>query len=112
MEFLSDEWCVAANLVLRDIELENLNLTIAYVSEKSSHSIVLNNGSASFHSSADSADVTLRMTTEVADEVRDGSLSALTAIQAGLIAVEGDIQCLISAAEPLAAIDEALSHLT
>ena len=36
----------------------------------------------------------------------------LTAIQEGLITVEGDVGRLLLAAEALAAVDEALSHLT
>ena len=61
---------------------------------------------------ANGADVTLRQSSQVAVAVREGSLSALTAIQEGLIAVEGDVGRLLLAAEALAAVDEALSHLT
>ena len=44
--------------------------------------------------------------------VREGSLSALTAIQEGLIALEGDVGRLIDAADALGAVDKALSELT
>ena len=58
------------------------------------------------------ADITLEQSLEVAVAVREGSLSALTAIQEGLIAVEGDVGLLIVAAEALSAVDAALSKLT
>ena len=58
------------------------------------------------------ADITLEQSLEVAVAVREGSLSALTAIQEGLIAVDGDVGLLIVAAEALSAVDAALSKLT
>ena len=55
--------------------------------------------------------MTLRQTSESAQAVREGSLSALTAIQEGLITVEGDIGRLIAAKDALEAVDKALSGL-
>jgi hypothetical protein len=59
----------------------------------------------------DSADITLRQTRDVTDDLRNGSLSALTAIQEGLIEVEGDLGALIAARDTVAAVDEALAKL-
>ena len=88
--------------------LEEVDLVVAYISEKSSHSIVLSKGSASVHPGADSADITLRMTTKVAEAVHRGSLSALTAIQEGDIVVGGNISDLLRCQSVLAAVDQVL----
>ena len=111
MEFLSDEWYEAANRALQAVDTGQADLSVAYVSEKSSHSIVLANGSASVSREVESADVTLRQTADVADALRAGSLSALTAIQEGLIAVEGDLGRLIDARDVMAIVDRALIRL-
>ena len=111
MEFLSDEWYEAANRALKDVDTGQADLSVAYVSEKSSHCIVLTNGRASVRREVESADVTLRQTRDVADALRTGSLSALTAIQEGLIAVEGDLGRLVAAKDAVAAVDEALNGL-
>ena len=111
MDFLSDEWHEAANRALEDVDGGQIDLSVAYVSEKSSHCIVLANGRASVHREVESADVTLRQTKDVTEELRQGSLSALTAIQEGLIAVEGDLGRLIDARDVMAAVDRALTGL-
>ena len=111
MEFLSDEWYEAANRALKDVDTGQADLSVAYVSEKSSHCIVLANGSASVRPNVDSADITLHQTRDVTDELRNGSLSALTAIQEGLIAVEGDLGALIAARDAVVAVDKALVAL-
>ncbi len=111
VEFLSEEWYEAANRALKDVDTGQADLSVAYVSEKSSHCIVLANGSASVRPNVDSADITLRQTRDVTDELRNGSLSALTAIQEGLIAVEGDLGPLIAARDAVAAVDKALVAL-
>ena len=87
MEFLSDEWYAAANAALEQLDVGDTQLSVAYVSESSSHCIVLADGRASVDREVDSADITLRQTADVTDALRHGSLSALTAIQEGLIAV-------------------------
>ena len=112
VEFLSDEWYAAANEALEHLDTADIELTVAYVSEKSSHCIVLSKGTASVSREVDSADVTLRQTTDTTGALRQGSLSALTAIQEGLIAVEGDVGRLVAAKEALTAIDQILSGLT
>ena len=111
VEFLSDEWYEAANRALKDVNTGQADLSVAYVSEKSSHCIVLANGTASVRPNVDSADIILRQTRDVTDELRQGSLSALTAIQEGLLAVEGDLGALIAAREAVAAVDKALVSL-
>ena len=112
VEFLSDEWYHAANQALQDVDPGHTDLTVAYVFEQSSHCIVLANGNASLSRQVESADVTLRQTRDVAEALRAGSLSALTAIQEGLITVEGDIGRLIAATDAIAAVDQALADLT
>ena len=111
VEFLSDEWYEAANRALKDVDTGQIELSVAYVSEKSSHCIVLTNGRASVRREVESADVTLRQTRDVADALRTGSLSALTAIQEGFIAVEGDMGRLIDAKDVMTAVDRALTGL-
>ena len=87
-------------------------MCVAYVSEKSSHCIVLADGGVSVSRQVDSADITLRQATDTTNALRQGSLSALTALQEGLIAVEGDVGRLVAAKEVLTAIDKILSGLT
>ena len=112
VDFLSDQWFVAANEALQGLDIGNAHLVVAHVSEDNSHHIALSGGQASVGPGTNGAHVTLRQSLQVAVAVREGSLSALTAIQEGLIAVEGDVGRLLLAAEALAAVDEALSHLT
>ena len=112
VEFLSDDWFAAANKALQDLDIGDAQLIIAHVLENKSHHLALAEGRARVGPGTTDADVTLRQSSEVAVAVREGSLSALTAIQEGLITVEGDVGRLLLAAEALAAVDEALSHLT
>jgi hypothetical protein len=112
VEFLSDEWYRAANQALQSVDVGQTELSVAYVFEQSSHYIVLANGNASVSRETESADVTLRQTGDVAAALRTGSLSALTAIQEGLISVEGDLGRLIEAREVMNSIDKALNSLS
>ena len=111
MEFLSDEWYAAANGALEQLDVGDTQLSVAYVSESSCHCIVLADGRASVGREVDSADITLRQTADITDALRHGSLSALTAIQEGLIAVEGNVGRLAAAREVLAAVDTVLSSV-
>ena len=111
MEFLSNEWYQAANQALQDVDIGDNDLSLAYIFEQSSHCIVLANGKASVSREVESADVTLRQTTDVANALRKGTLSALTAIQEGLIEVEGDLGSLIAARDAVAVVDQVLSGL-
>ena len=108
VEFLSDEWYEAANRALQDIYTGDADLSVAYVSENSSHCIVLANGSASVRPHEGAADITLRIATDTAEAIRKGSLSALTAIQEGYIHLSGDIGHLIQSQSVLAAVDRVL----
>lgn len=112
VKFLGDDWFAAANKALQDLDIGDVELTVANVWGNESHHLALSDGRAKVGPGTNEADVTLSQSLEVAKAVREGSLSALTAIQQGLITVEGDVGCLISAAGALAAVDEALSHLT
>ena len=111
VEFLSNEWYEAANQALQDVDIENTDLSVAYVFGQSSHCIILTDGKASVSRAVKTADVTLRQTKDVADELRNGSLSALTAIQEGLIEVEGDLGRLLAAKDAVAAVDQVLVGL-
>ena len=111
MEFLSDEWYDAANRALQGVDTGHADVSVAYVFDKSSHCIVLANGGAYVSREVESPDVTLHQTKDVAEALRTGSLSALTAIQEGLIAVEGDLALLLHAKEALATVDQALVNL-
>ena len=112
MEFLSDDWFAAANEALQHVDVGDAQLVVAHVMGDQSHHITLSGGQAVMGRGTNKADITLEQSLEVAAAVREGSLSALTAIQEGLIAVEGDVGLLIVAAEALAAVDKALSKLT
>ena len=111
VEFLSDEWYLAANSALEGLDVGDVDIVVAHVSERQSHYIVVANGTASVEREAHCADVTLRQTSDTAAAIREGSLSALTAIQEGLITVEGDIACLMAAKAALDTVDRALSSL-
>ena len=112
VEFLSDDWFAAANKALQDLDIGDAQLIVAHVLENKSHHLALSDGQAKLGPGTNEPDVTLSQSSETAVAVREGSLSALTAIQQGLITVEGDVGRLLLAAEALAAVDEALSHLT
>jgi len=112
VEFLSDDWFAAANKALQDLDIGDVQLIVAHVLENKSHHLALADGGAKVGAGTNEADVTLRQSSETAVAVREGSLSALTAIQQGLITVEGDVGLLISAAEALSAVDKVLSHVT
>ena len=108
MEFLSDEWYQAANEALMDLTFKGPDVTIAYISGTSAHHISISEGKASVHPGAVGAQITLRQNAEITQELREGSLSALTAIQEGLITVEGDVGSLLASHEALTAIDDIL----
>ena len=112
VEFLSDEWYEAANSALEGLDVGDANIVVAHLSELQSHYIVVGDGTASVQREDRPADVTLRQSPHTAEAIRDGSLSALTAIQEGLVTVEGDIACLMAAKAALDTIDRTLSSLT
>ena len=112
VEFLSDQWFAAANKALQDLDIGDAQLIVAHVSEDKSHHLALADGRAKVGPGTNEPAVTLSQSSETAVAVREGSLSALTAIQQGHITVEGDVGLLISAAEALSAVDKVLSHVT
>ena len=112
VEFLSDDWYEAANGALKGLDVGATNIVIAHISELQSHYIVVEDGKASVEREMHRADVTLRLSSHTAESIREGSLSALTAIQEGLIAIEGDIGLLIAAREAVATVDKTLADLT
>ncbi len=111
VKFLSDEWYVAANNALEGLDVGDVNIVVAHVSELQSHYIVVDSGTASVEREAHHADVTLRQSSNTTEAIREGSLSALTAIQEGLIEVKGDVNLLVATSDVLKAVDEALSNL-
>ena len=70
VEFLSDEWYVAANSALEGLDVGDVNIVVAHVSELQSHYIVVDGGTASVDREAHHADVTLRQTSTTADAIR------------------------------------------
>ena len=111
MKFLSDDWFAAANKALEDINIGDVELTVANVWGNESHHLALSEGRAKVGPGTNEPDVTLKQSSEVALAVREGSLSALTAIQQGLITVEGDVGRLIAATDVLEAVDRILTGL-
>ena len=111
VEFLSDKWYEAANSALEGLDVGDANIVVAHVSELQSHYIVVGDGTASVQREDRPADVTLRQSPHTAEAIREGSLSALTAIQEGLIEVKGDVNLLVATSDVLKAVDEALSNL-
>ena len=112
VEFLSDEWYLEANTALSSVKVGDYDLVVAHLTDTSSHSIIFRNGRASIAPGADSATVIMKQTTATMTAVRNGTLSALTAIQEGHIEVEGDVRALLAASEALRAVDEALSSIS
>ena len=82
VEFLSDEWYLEANTALSGLQV------------------------------GESATVIMKQTTATMTAVRNGTLSALTAIQEGHIEVQGDVRALLAASEALRAVDETLSSIS
>ena len=112
VEFLSDEWYLEANTALSGLQVGDHDLVVAHLTDTSSHSIIFRNGRVSIAPGAESATVIMKQTTATMTAVRDGTLSALTAIQEGHIEVEGDVRALLTASEALRAVDEALSSIS
>ena len=89
VEFLSDEWYLEANTALSGLQVGDHDLVVAHLTDTSSHSIIFRNGRVSIAPGAESATVIMKQTTATMTAVRNGTLSALTAIQEGHIEVEG-----------------------
>ena len=112
MEFLSDEWYLEANNALGGLKVDDHDLVVAHLTDTSSHSIIFRDGRVSIAPGAESATVLMKQTTATMTAVRNGTLSALTAIQEGHIEVQGDVRALLAASEALRAVDETLSSIS
>ena len=112
VEFLSDEWYLEANTALSGLQVGDHDLVVAHLTDTSSHSIIFRNGRVSIAPGAESATVIMKQTTATMTAVRNGTLSALTAIQEGHIEVQGDVRALLAASEALRAVDETLSSIS
>ena len=112
VEFLSDEWYLEANNALGGLKVGDHDLVVAHLTDTSSHSIIFRDGRVSIAPGAESATVIMKQTTATMTAVRNGTLSALTAIQEGHIEVQGDVRALLAASEALRAVDEALSSIS
>ena len=117
MEFLSDSWFSAAN-----VALSNLNLGETQIVIHNSFSegpiegfyLCLDGTSAyvSVEPPPETPNVMMKQSWETAMAVRDGSVSALTAIQDGRIAIEGDIRKLIAAGPALSEVDFVIAAIS
>ena len=112
VEFLSDEWFLEANTALDGLRVGDHDFVVAHLTDTSSHSIIFRDGRVSIAPGAESATVIMKQTTATMTAVRNGTLSALTAIQEGHIEVQGDVRALLAASEALRAVDEALSSIS
>ena len=110
MEFLSDSWFSAANVALSNLDLGETQIVIHNsFSEGPIESFYLClDGTSAYvtkESPPETPNVVMKQSWDTAMAVRDGSVSALTAIQDGRIAIEGDIRKLIAAGPALSQVD-------
>ena len=110
MEFLSDSWFSATNVALSNLDLGETQIVIHNsFSEGPIESFYLClDGTSAYVSKeppAETPNIMMKQSWETAMAVRDGSVSALTAIQDGRIAIEGDIRKLIAAGPALSQVD-------
>ena len=110
MEFLSDSWFSAANVALLNLNLGGTQIVIHNsFSEGPIESFYLYlDGTSAYVSKEpppETPNVVMKQSWDTAMAVRDGSVSALTAIQDGRIAIEGDIRKLIAAGPALSQVD-------
>ena len=110
MEFLSDSWFSATNVALSNLDLGETQIVIHNSFSEGpieSFYLCLDRTSAyvSKEPPAETPNVVMKQSWETAMAVRDGSVSALTAIQDGRIAIEGDIRKLIAAGPALSQVD-------
>ncbi|HVW34496.1 MAG TPA: SCP2 sterol-binding domain-containing protein [Acidimicrobiia bacterium] len=97
VRFLSDEWIAALDAAAREAALPgDVRLTIQQVVTRDgdavAYHLVLGDGRARVHPGrAESPDVTLVQTREVAAALSRGELNAQQALEAGLLKLRGDI---------------------
>ena len=117
MEFLSDSWFSAANVALSNLDLVETQIVIHNCfSEGPIESFYLClDGTLAYVSKEPPAqlpNVVMKQSWETAAAVRDGSVSALTAIQDGRITIEGDIRKLIAAGPDLSQVDFVIASIS
>ena len=117
MEFLSDSWFSAANVALSNLDLGETQIVIHNSFSEGpieSFYLCLDRTSAyvSKEPPAETPNVVMKQSWETAMAVRDGSVSALTAIQDGRIAIEGDIRKLIAAGPALSQVDFVIAAIS
>ena len=117
MEFLSDSWFSAANVALSNLDLGETQIVIYNCFSEGpieGFCLCLDGTSAyvSKEPPAQLPDVVMKQSWETAAAVRDGSVSALTAIQDGRITIEGDIRKLIAAETDLSQVDFVIASIS
>ena len=117
MEFLSDSWFSATNVALSNLDLGETQIVIHNSFSEGpieSFYLCLDRTSAyvSKEPPAETPNVVMKQSWETAMAVRDGSVSALTAIQDGRIAIEGDIRKLIAAGPALSQVDFVIAAIS
>ena len=117
MEFLSDSWFSATNVALSNLDLGETQIVIHNSFSEGpieSFYLCLDRTSAyvSKEPPAETPNVVMKQSWETAMAVRDGSVSALTAIQDGRIAIEGDIRKLIAAGPALSQVDFVIADVS
>ena len=117
MEFLSDSWFSAANVALSNLDLGETQIVIHNSFSEGpieSFYLYLDGSSAyvSIEPPPETPNVVMKQSWETAMAVRDGSVSALTAIQDGRIAIEGDIRKLIAAGPALSQVDFVIAAIS
>ena len=117
MEFLSDSWFSAANVALSNLDLGETQIVIHNSFSEGpieSFYLCLDGTSAyvSVEPPPETPNVMMKQSWETAMAVRDGSVSALTAIQDGRIAIEGDIRKLIAAGPALSQVDFVIADVS
>ena len=110
MEFLSDSWFSAANVALSNLNLGGTQIVIhnSFSEGPIEGFYLCLDGTSAYVSEEpppETPNVMMKQSWETAMAVRDGSVSALTAIQDGRIAIEGDIRKLIAAGPALSQVD-------
>ncbi|WP_420445909.1 hypothetical protein [Candidatus Poriferisodalis sp.] len=132
MEIGSESWCAAMSGVLAEVELPDVQATVEQrIGDGNggpavAYRLVIEGGRAHLEPAPDGLDdgdddgdgdagddagvVVMSQSRATAEAVRRGELGALSALQAGLIKVSGDVRVLIAAAEALAVVDAALGQ--
>ena len=117
MEFLSDSWFSAANVALSNLDLGETQIVIhnSFSDGPIDSFYLYLDGTSAYVSKeppAETPNVVMKQSWETAIAIRDGSVSALTAIQDGRITIEGDIRKLIAAGPALSQVDFVIAAIS